>query len=193
MRRFLLASVLLAVPAAAMAQTAATEVQRDVNQQQRIEQGLDSGQLTTGEAARLERGESRIDRMESNALRDGTLSGAEKARIGQAQNRESQAIYGLKHNGVTGNPNSPSSQRMQADVQRNINQEKRVEHGLQSGRLTNREAGRLEGREARLDRKEARAGADGFVGRREQRHVQSADNRASHQIYRAKHNGQWRP
>src|SRR5262245_58205381 len=98
MRRILLASVFLAVPAAAMAQTVGSDVQRDVNQQQRIEQGLQSGQLNTGEAARLERGESRIDKMESNALKDGTLSPAEKARITNAQNRESQQIYNLKHN-----------------------------------------------------------------------------------------------
>lgn len=196
MRRFLsssaAATVMLIIPIAAFAQTVGSEVQRDVNQQQRIEQGLQSGRLTTGEAARLERGESRIDRMESNALRDGTLSPGEQARIGAAQNRESRAIYGLKHNDVTGNPNGPSSRRMQADIQRNINQEQRIEQGVQSGRLTNREIGRLEGRQAMIARKEARAGTDGHVGPREQARIQHAENRASHQIYRAKHNGQWR-
>ncbi|MFO0998563.1 MAG: hypothetical protein U1F33_17980 [Alphaproteobacteria bacterium] len=196
MRRFLsssaVATVLLMLPVAAMAQTVGSEVQRDVNQQQRIEQGLQSGQLTTGEAARLERGEARIDRMESRSLRDGTLTNAEKARIGAAQNRESAAIYGAKHNGLVGNPDSPSSQRMQADVQRNVNQQQRIEQGVQSGRLTNREVGRLEGGQARIDRKEARAGADGHVGPREQWRVQHAENAASHHIYRAKHNGQWR-
>ena len=35
---------------AATAQTTGTEVQRDVNQQQRIEQGLKNGSLTTREA-----------------------------------------------------------------------------------------------------------------------------------------------
>src|SRR5437879_13111023 len=108
--------------AAASAQTAGSEVQRDVNQQQRIEQGLKSGSLTTREASQLERGEGRIDRMESNALKDGKLSPAEKARIERAQNRESRDINRLESNNRTGNPNSPSSQRMQADVQRNVNQ-----------------------------------------------------------------------
>src|SRR5947207_14161622 len=56
--------------AAASAQTVGSEVQRDVNQQQRIEQGLKSGSLNTGEAAKLERGEARIDRMESNAAKE---------------------------------------------------------------------------------------------------------------------------
>ena len=35
-------------------------VQRDVNQQQRIEQGLQSGQLNTREAGRLENEEARV-------------------------------------------------------------------------------------------------------------------------------------
>ncbi|MEP6887827.1 MAG: hypothetical protein ABI945_05840 [Nitrospirales bacterium] len=49
---------------AALAQDVGTEVQRNINQESRIEQGLKSGQLSTGEAAKLERGEARIDRME---------------------------------------------------------------------------------------------------------------------------------
>ena len=52
-----------ALSTAAFAQTVGTEVQRDINQESRIEQGLKSGQLSTGEAAKLEHGESRIDRM----------------------------------------------------------------------------------------------------------------------------------
>ena len=70
------------------AQTVGSEVQRDINQESRIEQGLKSGQLSTGEASRLERGEARIDRMESKALKDGNLSSDEAARIQRAQNQE---------------------------------------------------------------------------------------------------------
>jgi len=39
-------------------------VQRHINQKSPIEPGLKPGQLSTGEAAKLERGEARIDRME---------------------------------------------------------------------------------------------------------------------------------
>src|SRR3989442_5434393 len=56
-------------------------VQRDVNQQERIEQGLKSGQLNTQEASRLEAEQSRIQRDQSRALQDGNLSPAEKARL----------------------------------------------------------------------------------------------------------------
>jgi hypothetical protein len=165
-----------------------TEVQRDINQETRIEQGLKSGQLSTGEAAKLERGEARIDRMESNALKSGNLSPQEAARIPRAQNRESARTNKLENNAVTGNPNSASSQRMQADVQRNINQQSRIEQGVQSGALTNKEASKLERGQARVDRAEARAGADGRIGPREQARIQHKENVQSRQIFREKHN-----
>ncbi|HET7199183.1 MAG TPA: hypothetical protein VFI80_00010 [Burkholderiales bacterium] len=176
----------------ASAQTTGSEVQRDVNQQQRIEQGLKSGSLNTREASQLERGEARIDRMESNAEKNGNLSPAEKARIQRAQNQESRRINRLENNAARGNPNSASSQRMQADVQRNINQEQRIEQGVKSGQLTNREAGRLERGQARVDRAEARAGANGRVGAGEQQRIQKDENRQSKRIYRQKHDAQTR-
>src|SRR5260221_12139470 len=88
--------------AAASAQTVGSEVQRDVNQQQRIEQGLKSGSLNTREASQLERGEARVDRMESSAGHDGTLGPAENARIQHAENQESSQIDRLKPSAHTG-------------------------------------------------------------------------------------------
>jgi hypothetical protein len=176
----------------AFAQSTGSEVQRDINQQQRIEQGLQSGQLTTREAAKLEREESKVEKMESNALKDGNLSPREKARIQRAQNNVSRDIYREKHDAQTGNPNSASSQRMQADVQRNINQQKRIEQGIRSGELTNHEVAKLERGQARVNRKEARAGADGHVGALEQHNIQAAENRQSGRIYREKHDRQVR-
>ena len=172
----------------AMAQNTQDVIQRDVNQEKRIEQGLKSGELSTKEASKLEREESRVDKMESKALSDGKLSNAEKHRIEREQNRVSKDIAREKHDGQTGDPNSASSKRMQADVQRNINQQERIEQGVQSGQLTNKEAGNLERGQARVDRKEARAGADGHVGAGEQRGIQNAENHQSKKIYRDKHN-----
>lgn len=185
---------ILAAPfaASAFAQTVGSEVQRDINQENRIEQGLKSGQLSTGEAARLEKGEARIDKMESRTLKDGTLSPQEAARIQSAQNQESEAINRAKHNAVTGNPDSASSQRMQADVQRNINQQSRIEQGIQSGQLTNKETSQLERGQGRVDRAEARAGADGHVSAREQARIQNRANNQSQKIYRDKHNSRIR-
>ena len=180
----------LAVPA--VAQNTADVVQRDVNQQKRIEQGLQSGQLTTKEAAKLEKGEARIEKMEQRADADGKMTDAEKRRIEQAENKESQQIYQDKHNTQTGNPNSASSQRMQADVQRNVNQQQRIEQGIQSGQLTNREVGNLEKGQANVNRKEARAGASGHVSANEQHNIQAAENHQSRKIYKEKHNNRER-
>lgn len=180
----------LAFAGAALAQSGT--IQRDVNQQQRIEQGLQSGQLTTREAARLEREESVVERDQARALRDGKLTDAEKARLAREQNRVSRDIYREKHDAQTGNPNSASSQRMQADVQRNINQQRRIEQGVASGELTNREAAKLEAGQARDSRLEARAGADGHVSAAEQRRVQRSENRQSRRIYKEKHDAQQR-
>jgi ribosomal protein S13 len=172
----------------AFAQGVGTEVQRDITQESRIEQGLKSGQLSTGEAAKLERGEARIDRMEKNVLKDGTLSQQEADRINRAQNVESNKINALKHNDVTGNPNSASSQRMLADVQRNINQQSRIEQGVQNGSLSNTEVSNLERGQAGVNRAAARAGVDGHVSANEQARIQNKENRQSRKIFREKHN-----
>lgn len=148
---------------AAFAQTVQQDQQRDVNQQQRIEQGLQSGQLSTREAGQLERQQQHIDRMEAHDLKNGSISPAEQARLNAAQNRASASIYADKHNRVTGNANSASSQRMQADVQRNVNQQQRIAAGINNGSLTNRETGALERGQAHVARREANAAASGRV------------------------------
>jgi hypothetical protein len=186
----LAAAVLAALALPAAAQNVATEVQRNANQQQRIEKGLQSGALTTKEAARLEKGEARIEKMESNAMRDGRLTPSEKANINAAQNRESADIAKLKHNERTGNPASASSQRMQADVQRQANQQQRIEQGVKSGELTKRETGKLEAGQAKVSRKEANAGTDGKVGPKEQASIQKAENKQSAKIHGEKHDAQ---
>ena len=171
-----------------LAQNTADIVQRNANQQERIEQGLQSGQLTTKEAAKLEKGEARVEKIEQRAEANGKLTDAERRRIEQAQNKESREIYREKHDGQSGNPNSASSQRMQADVKRNINQQRRIEQGVQAGQLTNREVGNLEKGQANANRKEARAGANGHVSASEQQHIQAAETHQSRRIHREKHN-----
>jgi hypothetical protein len=178
----------LGLAATAHAQTTGTETQRNDDQQQRIEQGLQSGQLNTHEAAKLESGEAKVDRLQSNAMKNGSVSPAEAARIQKAQNAESAAIYKQKHDAQTGNPQSASSQRMQADVQRNANQQARINQGVASGSLTTAEAGKLEHGQAHVNHKEAIAGANGHVGAGEQASIQGSENAQSGKVYRKKHN-----
>ena len=195
--RTLTAALLMAAGSAAvMAQTASTNtpvantIQRDVNQQTRIENGLKDGSLTTKEAGRLEKEESRINRQQAVDLKDGKLSPREKAQLRREQDRASRDIAADRANAAKGNPQSASSQRMQADVQRNINQESRIEQGVQSGALTGKEAGKLERGQAHVDRKEAIASRDGHVSAKEQARIQRSENRQSDRIFDKKHNAQ---
>ena len=165
-----------------------TSVQRDVNQQDRIEQGLKDGQLNTKEAGKLEKGETAIEHTEAKDMKDGSLSPEEQARLNKMQNKESTAIYNQKHDAQTGNPESKSSERMQADVQRDANQQQRINEGVKSGALTTKEEAKAERGQARDTRIQARAARNGRVGAREQARIQRNENRKSRGIWRKKHN-----
>jgi hypothetical protein len=193
MNRTLLAAAISLTCVGAFAQTTtATTVQRDVAQQARIESGLTDGSLSTKEAGKLEKEEGRVDRMQSQALKDGKLSASERTKLNAAQNKVSRDIAAERHDAVTGNPNSTSSKRMQADVARNLNQEKRIEAGVESGSLTRHEVSKLERGQAHVDAKEARAARDGHVGKSEQTGVQRAENNQSKRIRRERHDAQTR-
>ncbi len=191
MKRTVIAlSLMLAGIGAANAQSPGENAQRDTDQQQRIEQGLQSGQLNTRETGNLERQEQSIDRQEARDEKSGgQLTTQEQTRINREQNAVSRNIYNDKHNAATGNPNSASSRRLQSDVQRDANQQQRIANGQNSGQLTSREAGHLESGQARVNRNEANAAANGHVGAGEQARIQARDNNQSRRIYDKKHNG----
>ena len=179
-------------PATATTETPAPRaergLQRDVNQETRIRDGLQSGQLTTREGALLQRDEAHVDRMQSNALKDGRMSPAEAARINAAQNRVSRDITRADNNGVNGNPLSASSQRMQEATQRDINQQTRIRNGVAQGQLTNRETARLENGQARTDAQEFRTGRDGQVSAAEAARVSRKQDGQSTRIHSLRHN-----
>ena len=73
---------------------------REANQQQRIANGIKSGQLTPAEASRLERHEQTIENHEKRdmARNGGHLTKQEQERINKHLNQESKHIYRDKHN-----------------------------------------------------------------------------------------------
>ena len=78
----------------------ATIPQRQENQQDRIAQGVKSGQLTAGETANLETKEAAINhevRADRNA-NGGKLTPAERAQVNRQLNHTSKQIYRDKHN-----------------------------------------------------------------------------------------------
>jgi hypothetical protein len=75
--------------------------QRQKEQQERIAQGVASGQLTARETVGLERGQARLQAEKRDMREDngGTLTNAEKVRLNNQQNRLSRQIYRQKHDG----------------------------------------------------------------------------------------------
>lgn len=101
MKLSMFAAALLAVSTSVgMCQTSATIHQRKENQQDRIAQGVRSGQLTAHETRNLERREVSINREEHRMRRadDGRLTRADRKAINRRQNRVSRSIYRDKHN-----------------------------------------------------------------------------------------------
>jgi hypothetical protein len=101
MKRFTINSLAgIFVLAITVTLNAATVNQRRENQQDRIAQGVKSGQLTAHETASLERKESGVNRQIRNDRRhdDGHLTNGEKVQVNREQNRLSHDIYRDKHN-----------------------------------------------------------------------------------------------
>jgi len=160
---------------------------REENQQDRIANGVKSGQLTAGETKSLENkeaalnGQARADR----AADGGKLTSAERTQLNGEQNHLSKQIYVDKHNAQTAHyGNNKVGARRE-------NQQDRIANGIKSGSLTPREAGRLEGREQGINKQVGadRAANGGKLTGGEKAQINHEQNGASKAIYKAKHNG----
>jgi hypothetical protein len=114
-KTFTLVTALAVAPAAILAQaptpapttpTATTTQhetinQRKENQQDRIANGVKSGQLPAGETSHLEKQEAGINKEEAGmrAQDNGKLTKQDRKTLTQQQNVESKRIYRDKHNG----------------------------------------------------------------------------------------------
>lgn len=167
---------------------ASADVQRDINQQNRVEQGLKSGQLSTKEAAQLEAQEAHVDKMEQRDMAKGPMTPQEQAQLKAAQNRVSQDIKTDRNNSVKGDANSASSERMQQDVQHSVNQQQRIENGMKTGQVSNAEAANLEHGQSRVNQAEAYSGANGGVSKKNQAVIDSRINNQSDRVHNARKN-----
>jgi hypothetical protein len=173
-------------PATPAAKPDPSIAQRKENQQDRIANGVKSGQLTAGETANLEtkeaaiNGETKADR----AANGGKLTSAEKTQINQQQNGLSKQIYQDKHNANTANyGKSEVGQRQQ-------NQQNRIAQGVKSGQLTAGETAKLENQQKGINQqvKADRAANGGKLTSGEKQQVNKEQNAASKNIYNKKHN-----
>jgi hypothetical protein len=106
--RSLLATLLLAAAGGACAQTFSQAAEarvdhREAAQERRIEQGVQSGEVTRREARGLGRQQARIERAESRAGADGKIMPREAARLEHRQDRASAHIRHAKHDRQTRN------------------------------------------------------------------------------------------
>ena len=177
-------------PATASAQRP-TVGQRKENQQDRIAQGVKSGQLTAGETSKLEtkeaaiNGETRADR----AANGGKLTAAEKQQVNRQQNHLSNQIYQDKHNANTAHyGNNPVGQRRE-------NQQDRIAQGVKSGQLTAGETAKLENQQRGINQqvKADRSANGGKLTNGEKKQVNREQNAASKNIYDKKHNARTQP
>jgi len=139
----------LAVSILAASGFAQSEVdKRRENQQDRIANGVRSGQLTAKETQNLEKKESNINK-EVGADRKangGNLTNNEKKQINGQQNNVSKQIYDDKHNA-----NKATYGNNQVG-QRRENQQDRIANGIQSGKLNAGQASKLEGKEVGINK-----------------------------------------
>jgi tellurite resistance protein len=104
-RQILIAALLALAGTAAIAQTNTPRVdQRQANQEQRIDNGIASGELTKRETKRLEKEQNVINRAENQAKADGTVSAAERRRLHKMQKHASHDIYRQKHDAQAPKP-----------------------------------------------------------------------------------------
>ena len=164
---------------------------RRQDQQQRIANGVQSGQLTAGETKRLETREANVNREIKNdrQANGGKLTPQERRQVNRQQNNLSRSIYNDKHNAAQAHyGNNEVGQRRE-------NQQDRIAQGIRSGQMTAGEAARTENREQRINRSIAadRAANDGRLTAQERRNINRRQNGASRQIYRQKHNSRVAP
>lgn len=157
---------------------------REASQDQRIANGLRSGQMTSGEAARVTDRQAAIDQQVRNdrMSNGGSLTGQERNQINREQNNASRQIYGDNHNGVTVAPNAVDN--------REANQQQRTAAGLRSGQMTSGEAARTNARQGYVDQEvhNDRAANGGAMNQQQRQQVNRQQNANSRQINRENHN-----
>ena len=155
---------------------------REANQDQRIANGLRSGQMTSGEAARAEQTQSHIDQQVHNdrAANGGTLTGQEKQQINREQNNASRQIYNDNHNGNSVTPNAVDN--------REANQQQRTANGLRDGQLNSGQAARTNRTQSNIagEVHNDRTANGGALNKQQRQQVNRQQNASSRQIHEEK-------
>jgi hypothetical protein len=184
MKTLKLTALALAISTTVLAQTSINN--RRERQQDRIADGVRSGELTPAEAAKLEAKEAKLNQTirKEKAENGGTLTPAEKAAVEKRQNNLSRQIYNEKHDAAkTHYGNNEVDQRR-------YNQQQRIANGIESGQIKPGEAAKLEGQEAKINRevRRDRVANGGKLTPAEKAKINREQNQESRRIYRDRHN-----
>lgn len=76
---------------------------RQAAQERRIDAGVKSGELNATEAKRMENQQAVVNKVESNAKADGTVTKGERAKIHHTQKKTDERIRRQKHDAQTAN------------------------------------------------------------------------------------------
>jgi hypothetical protein len=160
---------------------------RRQDQQDRIANGVQSGQLTAGETKNLESRGTNLNREihDDRTANGGKLTAQERQQVNRQQNNLSHSIYNDKHNAAQAHyGNNEVGQRRE-------NQQDRIANGIKNGSMTAGEVARTENREQGINQQihADRAANGGKLTGQEKHQINKEQNGASRQIYREKHNG----
>lgn len=158
--------------------------QRKQNQQNRVANGIQSGQLTAGETKNLENKEAGINKEEAGmrAADNGKLTSADRTKLNNQQNKMSNQIYQDKHNATTAHyGNNEVGQRRQ-------NQQARIANGVLNGSLNASQTAKLENKQQGINKSVSgmRQANGGKLTNADKKAVNEERNQASRQIHNAK-------
>lgn len=156
---------------------------RQLNQQERIHEGAQSGAMTRSERRQLQ-GEQRAIRGEERAYKaDGKLTPDERADLRRDLRSASRDIYQEKQDGetrgATADPGVNQRQRWQRD---------RIRSGVRNGTLTPDEAKSLRSETQVVRQEERQYKSDGAMTAAERKDLHQDLNQTSKEIYNDKHN-----
>ena len=155
----------------------------------RIQQGMASGHITPSEAQMLIRRERDIQMRENQYKANGSANPQERQQLRaelSALNADVERMMAnrqvVRPAGNAGNADTPGIDNLEYQISR------RIDEGVRSGHITQREARRLERREREIARHEAFFKSDGVVTREERRQLRDELDALRDDVERMMHN-----
>ncbi|MDB5932652.1 MAG: hypothetical protein JWR60_4359 [Polaromonas sp.] len=158
------------------------QAQQDISA--RIQQGMASGHITPSEAQVLLRRERDIQMRENQYKANGSANPQERQQLRADLGALSADVERMMSNRNVTSPANPNGYNPNAPRQpgshytdrvnmRELRIGQRIDEGIRSGRISQREARELHRRQRELERREARAYSDGVVSVPEQRQLRN--------------------